>query len=275
MPLHPPRRNSQAARYIMSQGLFATIRKTFFEISQQRDIPARLLDRLENQLIVLCTTYHRQKRSESSRARRDIKSRNRHKRAQALYVDIFDEIPHLFLPVILVATPRACEKLKANEFRSIQTGDRHIELHQSVRETFEEIAGRNGLEGSPHYRKLIRTLFPLLTRSVTTAENGGYEYLLPDIQNVCKVLGDRIFDFLLAAPMLSGEPLHGAGWGETFVPRNSFQDAIIQLRVGQANEPAGFLFPAPVQQISTDIMASNCEFVWRRPQLRQHTDISR
>ena len=259
----------------MSQGLFATVRKTFFEISQQRDIPARLLDTLESQLVILCTTYRRQIRSDSSRARRDIKSRNRHKRAQALYVDILDEVPHLFLPVILVATPRACEKLKANEFRSIQTGDRHIELRQSVRETFEEIAGRNGLEGNPNYRKLIRTLFPPSTRPVTTAESGGYEYLLPDIRNIRKMLGDRIFDFLLAAPMLTGESRHGTGWVETFVPRNNFQDAIIQLRVGQANELAGFLFPALVQQISTDIMASNCEFVWRRPQLRQHTDISR
>ena len=188
IPLHPPRRSSQAARYIMSQGLFATVRKTFFEISQQRDIPARLLDTLESQLVILCTTYRRQIRSDSSRARRDIKSRNRHKRAQALYVDILDEVPHLFLPVILVATPRACEKLKANEFRGIlQTGDCQIELRQSVRKTFEEIAGRNGLEGNPNYRKLIRTLFPPSTRPVTTAESGGYEYLLPDIQNICKV----------------------------------------------------------------------------------------
>jgi hypothetical protein len=180
IPLHPPRRSSQAARYTMSQGLFATVRKTFFEISQERDIPARLLDTLESQLVILCTTYRRQIRSESSRARRDIKSRNRHKRAQALYVDILDEVPHLFLPVILVATPRACEKLRANEFRRIQTGDCHIELCQSVKKTFEEIAGRNGLEGSPRYRKLIRTLFPPSNRPVTTAERGGYEYLLPD-----------------------------------------------------------------------------------------------
>lgn len=259
----------------MSQGLFASVHKTFFEILQRRDIPARLLDTLESQLVILCTTYRRQVRSESSRARRDIKSRHRHKRAQALYVDILTEVPHLFLPVILVATPRACEKLRANEFRRIQTGDCHIELCQSVKKTFEEIAGRNGLEGSPHYRKLIRTLFPPSNRPVTTAERGGYEYLLPDIRNISKVLGDRIFDFLLAAPMLPEESCHGTGWVETFVPRNNFQDAIIQLRVGQAHELAGILFPAPVEQISTDIMASNGEFVWRRPPLRQHIDMSR
>lgn len=259
----------------MSQGLFSTIRKTLSEITQRRDIPARLLNTLESHLIILCTTYHRQLRSESSRARRDIKSRSRFKRAQTLYVDILDEAPHLFLPVILVVTPRACEKLKANKLRDIQTGDRPIELRQSVRNTFEEIAGRNGLEGSPHYRKLIKTLFPPSTRPVTTAESGGYEYLLPDVQNIRKVVGDRIFDFLLSAPMISGEDRHGIGYVGTFVPRNNFQDAIIQLRVGQTHELAQFLFPPPVQRISTDIMASNREFVWRRPHLNQRTDVPR
>lgn len=244
----------------MSRGLHATVRKTFFEILQQRSIPTRLLGILESHLVILCTTYHRQLRSDSSRARRDIRSYYKQKRAQALYVDMLDNAPHLFLPIILVATPKACEKFKASELYGIQIGDRRIELRQDVKLIFEEIADKNGLKRSSYYEKLITILFPPSARPVTTAESGGYKYHLTDMQNIRIVLGDQILDYLVGAPMLSGEARHETDCVGTCVPRNNFQDAIIHLRVGRARELARVLFLASEQQNSTEIVISNREF---------------
>ncbi|KAF2023818.1 hypothetical protein EK21DRAFT_80062 [Setomelanomma holmii] len=245
----------------MSRNLHATVRKTFFEISQQQSIPTRLLGTLESHLIILCTVHHRQLRSDSSRARRDVRRYYKQKRAQALYMDMLDNAPHLFLPIILVATPKACEKFKARDFYGIRTDGRRIELRQDVKRTFEEIADKHGLKGSSHYNKLITILFPPSARPVTTAESGGYKYHLADIQNIRMVLGDQILDFLVGAPMLSGEARHETDCVGTCVPRNNFQDAIIELRVGQARELARVLFLASEQQNSAEIVTSNPDSV--------------
>ncbi|KAF1357329.1 hypothetical protein EJ07DRAFT_128674 [Lizonia empirigonia] len=244
----------------MSRHLRSTVHKTLLEISEQQRIPSRLLDTLEKHLIIFCTPYPRLPRSDSLRARRDVRSYYKKKRAQKVYVDMLDNAPQIFLPFILVVTPKACENLKAIDFYQMPTDGRRMKLRRGTKLVFDEIAEKNGLNDSPQYKKMIKVLFPEFARPITTAESGGYEYHLADVQNVRMVLGDRILDFLNSAPMGPGESRHETDCVGTCVPRNNFQDAIIYLRIGQARELAQILFPALRHQDITEIASAAGKF---------------
>lgn len=241
----------------MSQRLMSTIYETSLEISEQLGIPARLLDTLEKQLIIICTSYPRQSRSDTSRrARRDVRLYYKQKRAQKVYVDILEKAPQMFLPFILAVTPKTCEKFTAINFYQMHTDSKRIELRRDTKPIFEDIAKKNSLNESPHYKKLIKVLYPEFARPITTAESGGYEYHLADVQNIRMVLGDRILDFLNSIPMRPGESRHETDCVGTCVPRNNFQDAIIYLHIRQAQELARTLFLALRQQNSTTIASA-------------------
>lgn len=240
----------------MSQRLMSKVHNTSVEISQQRAIPSKLLTTLEEHLIITCTSYPRQARGDSLRARRDVRSYYKQKRAQKIYLEILDNAPQIFLPFILTVTPKACEKIKAIDFYQMHSDSKRIDLRRGTKIIFEEIARKNDLNESPHYRKVIRVLFPEYARPVTTAESGGYEYHLADIHNVHMVLGERVIDFLNTAPMRSQVSRHETDCVGTCVPRNNFQDAIICLRIKRAQELTRTLFPASRQQYSPEIAST-------------------
>ncbi|KAF2185279.1 hypothetical protein K469DRAFT_665560 [Zopfia rhizophila CBS 207.26] len=229
------------------------------DLNRRQTIPANHRTTLEERLAIACKPLTRQPREKVPRARRDVRSYHKRKKAQSVYLGVLDEAPHVFLPFILAISPKACECFDSSDFCQDHKKQNRIPLSSEAKSILEEIAEKHEISQSPHYKRLIELLFPKVSLQppkpiTTTGSDTHWEYHAAYLKGIRCVFGDGIYDTIESAPIRMHEKaitqtLQTTDCARTSVPRQNFQDAIIRLDIGHAREFTRILFPE--HQVST------------------------
>jgi hypothetical protein len=131
------------------------------ELNKRGTIPSYRRKVLEDRLVIACKNPGRQPRAKVPRERKQILANSRENKCHRVYLEVLDENCHAFLPFILAISPRACVSFNLGEFLRYQADHRcKLDLSIEAKGLLDEIARRRGLIQSPHFEKLIQSVFP-------------------------------------------------------------------------------------------------------------------
>ncbi|PYH76408.1 hypothetical protein BO82DRAFT_296214 [Aspergillus uvarum CBS 121591] len=231
------------------------------EIHVSQTIPGNSLSLLEERLSIICTTKEEPKRS-NRRENSHYVQQHRRKKARDVYLSIFDIDPHIFIPFILIVTPRACLSFNISEFQSKHTKQRTLFSCNEALNIFLGIARKHGLERNSLYRRFLGTIFHL-TPPLTDADgNEHYSLRLSNLAAVHSTFGDALFNAIELSPVqiqakakVKDSLLETTESVWTKVSYKSHEDSVICIEVGSALELADILFPGSAQRIASILSA--------------------
>ncbi|PYH92691.1 hypothetical protein BO71DRAFT_420611 [Aspergillus ellipticus CBS 707.79] len=170
------------------------------EIHVSQTIPGSSLSLLEERLSIIYTTKEEPKRSNRCQNSHYIQQ-HRQKKAQDIYLSIFDIDPHIFIPFILIVTPRACLLFNISEFQSKHTKQGTLFSCNEALHIFLSIARKHGLERNLLYRRFLGTIFYLTLLLTDTDGNKHYLLRLSNLAAVHSTFSDTIFNTIKHSPV--------------------------------------------------------------------------
>lgn len=130
------------------------------DLNRWQSIPTDYESILEERLSLVCKLPDRLKREKTPRPKTEYNSHARQRKARYIYLEVLAEFPLIFLPFILVVSPRSCLNWKAGEVGTALEGCKGKQLNREFQASFDDIAGRKGFTQSVIYQKIKRLLFP-------------------------------------------------------------------------------------------------------------------
>lgn len=157
---NPTLRAERSSYPTMASSKSSHIYEILGQLNRRQTIPSFHREALEERLVISCKPLGRQQRRKVRRTQQEIRSHYKQRKAQKVYLEVLDEDPHVFLPFILAISPKACESFDISGFCQCHKKCKRIYLSNDAKTIFEDIAKRQKLDQSPHYKRLIEVLFP-------------------------------------------------------------------------------------------------------------------
>ncbi|KAI1086239.1 hypothetical protein F5B19DRAFT_175528 [Rostrohypoxylon terebratum] len=250
---------------MMTSRQLTHINELIEELARQQTIPPSHLATLEQRLVIACKSQNRQLRGVEPRPRREIRSRYKQNKAQKVYLNVLAKNPHLFLPFLLVISPKACATIDTSSFLQ-NCNTTSICLLDITKDTLERIAQKNDITESPYFKNIIGRIFPSSQLStlkpVTTAESERHwVYSAADLNAIRIYFGDMIRGAIETAPLRLEEKaksstLQTTECVRTKFPHQNFQDGVIWLDIGPAGQITDILFPTARSLLGISNVAS-------------------
>lgn len=236
------------------------IYKAWNNLSINQTIPSDSLELLGERLAIAFAPKVKEQRRNGRRRNLEYVAQHRRKIARKIYLEILEKDPNIFLPFILTVSPRACLSFDISSFlKRHQSQGRHF-LRNNAEAILWGLAKKHDIDGSLHFRKLMREIFQLSPPATEAEGKEHYSLHLSTLPAIRNAFGDVIFDAIERSPTQVTARAKGyfsekteRVW--TKVPYRSSQDAIISLEVGSTIELANVLFPIATQKIVSILSA--------------------
>jgi hypothetical protein len=129
-------------------------------LDQQQSIPSDYEPIFEERLILICSTPGRLPRKETPRPKSEYKAHDQLKRARKIYLEVLERFPRLFVPFILVVSPRSCQTWKASAMWKDLKGCMGIPLGDKIYQHMECVARNRDISQTAVYKRMKLLLFP-------------------------------------------------------------------------------------------------------------------
>jgi hypothetical protein len=138
------------------------INRVLKEFKQQNAVPSHYRRTLEDRLVIAFTPNNNDRpRINGTPRPLAVNRRNfEQKRARKVYLDILKRSPHVFLPFLVVTSPKVCETFDSFEFHQGLKITEENKLSNSVEKFLQDIGNKHGITQNPDYMELIKELFP-------------------------------------------------------------------------------------------------------------------
>lgn len=139
--------------------ILSVISRTYDELQCSQKILFSYWGTLEQQLLIICKPYGRLSRTRARRSKQEYMSHYRQKKAQGVYLKVLETYPHIFLPFLLAASPRACPGVDLVIFSQHLNKPPRPKFSRSIQSILEKTAKKVGIFESFNFRRLTELLF--------------------------------------------------------------------------------------------------------------------
>ncbi|KAL4891320.1 hypothetical protein BDV59DRAFT_182206 [Aspergillus ambiguus] len=204
-------------------------------IHQQQSIPSDYESIFEERIVLICITPGRLPRSKNPRPINEYKRHDKLKRARNIYIEVFERLPHVFVPFILVVSPSSAWKT-SGMWKGLQEC-KAAPLSDKIYNHMETIARNRDISQNAVYKRMKLLLFPqVLPKPITISESDEcWTYNAAGVDKVRKFLNEGVYAAFDNSPKRIREKEENI-WKTTHCvrmqfPRNNQQDAIVQLEI--------------------------------------------
>lgn len=224
------------------------------EISLTRNIPSSDIEVLDQRLAIAfgpASKHKPQRKRVEGQKNIDYRGPHQRKKACAVYLQVLEEDPFIFIPFILVVSPRQCETLNVVLFRQHHSRRRIHFYSNQAWSVIRSIAAKHNFEQNQTFQSFTKSLDE--TKPPATGAEGQDAYVLEasDFTSIKRIFGETICNAVQCSPaqIISGKTGPLTTGVRTKVPLQRPQDTIVSISVGAGIEVAKVLFPSASHKI--------------------------